>query len=94
MLKELSGVWHYVYTGVCVKTDDEEILFYDRAEVLFRDLSDKEIDSYIDKYDPLDKAGAYGIQDDTVVETYKGSYFNIVGLPKEKLAKTLAKYGV
>lgn len=94
MLKELSGVWHYVYTGVCVKTDEEEILFYDRAEVLFRDLSDKEIDSYIDKYDPLDKAGAYGVQDGVVVKKYKGSFDTIMGLPTEKLGDILERMGV
>lgn len=94
MLKELSGVWHSVYTGVCVKTDGGEVTFYDRADVLFYALSDEEIERYVDLYRPLDKAGAYGIQDGVVVKKYKGSFDTIMGLPTEKLGSVLERMGV
>ena len=94
MLKELSGRWHSVYTGVYVATDEEEILFYDRAEVLFRQLSDRDIERYIEEYHPLDKAGAYGVQDGVVVKRCKGSFDTIMGLPTEKLGTILEKMGV
>ena len=94
MLRELSGVWHSVYTGVCIRTDEEEIAFYDRADVLFYALSDDDIERYVDEYDPLDKAGAYGVQDGVVVREYKGSFDTIMGLPTEKLGTILEKMGV
>ena len=94
MLGELSGVWHSVYTGVWIGRGEREILFYDRAEVLFKTLSQDEIDRYIDLYAPLDKAGAYGIQDGVVVERYKGSFDTIMGLPTEKLGIYLERMGV
>ena len=94
MLHELSGVWHSVYTGVYIASAGEETLFYDRAEVLFRSLSDKEIEDYVDQYAPLDKAGAYGVQDGVVVKKYKGSFDTIMGLPTEKLGVVLERLGV
>ena len=60
----------------------------------FHPLSVEQIREYLDKHNVLDKAGAYGIQDGMVVETYKGSYTNIVGLPMEKVKEELNKYGV
>ena len=94
MLGELCGRWHTVYTGVCVKCGDEKVIFSVRSRVKLKALRKDEIVRYVADANPLDKAGAYGIQDGRVVEKYRGSYTNIVGLPKEKLASTLARIGV
>ncbi len=94
MIGELSGKWHSVYTGVCVKCGKKEIVFFAKSRVKFKNLTLEQIEKYVDECSPLDKAGAYGIQDEQIVEKYKGSYTNIVGLPKEKLAKVLSKVGV
>ena len=94
MLRELSGVKHWVYTGVCVRLNEREICFYDKACVLFRSLSEQEIQRYVEDYSPLDKAGAYGIQDRVVVKSYSGSFDTIMGLPTEKLGQILEQMGV
>ena len=94
MLGELCGRWHTVFTGVCVMCDGKKICFSVRSQVKLKALSTDEIVRYVEDASPLDKAGAYGIQDGRVVEKYKGSYTNIVGLPKEKLASVLARVGV
>jgi septum formation protein len=92
MLARLSGKMHEVFTGVCLKTTTEEKVFYDASKVYFRNLSDAEIRFYVDTYKPLDKAGAYGIQEwigYVGVERIEGSYFNIMGLPVQKLYNEL-----
>lgn len=89
ILKELSGRWHKVYTGVWIFSDKKTISFTKCSRVKLKRMNTKMIDEYIEKYQPLDKAGSYGIQDGAVVEKYIGSYTNIVGLPKEKLAKMI-----
>ncbi len=94
VISRLSGKWHVVYTGVCVVSDGKEKVFCDASKVKFKHLSTKEIEDYVDTYKPFDKAGAYGIQDGVVVEKYIGSYSNILGLPKTKLAAVLAQVGV
>ncbi len=94
MLKELNGAWHTVYTGVTVNYQGKSNSFVVKSKVRIKKLSDEQIKKYVDESKPLDKAGAYGIQDDAVVEEYKGSYSNIVGLPREKLAEVLEKIGV
>ena len=94
MLKRMQGKWHSVYTGVTVKCADQSVCFSVRSRVKMRALSDEEILNYVKDAKPLDKAGAYGIQDGRVVQKYRGSYTNIVGLPKEKLAKVLAGLGI
>ena len=93
MLKMLSGNVHEVYTGVCV-TDSKSgksVSDYEVTKVHFRTLSDEEITSYINTFEPLDKAGAYGIQGKgcLFVEKIEGDYLNVVGLPVVKLAKIL-----
>lgn len=80
-LKRLSGKTHYVVTGVCVRNRREKIVRYDKTEVRFNALSDDFIKIYVDGGSPLDKAGSYGIQDEGVVNSYSGSYTNVVGLP-------------
>ena len=94
MIGELTGAYHTVYTGVTVKYHGKSKTFVVASKVKFKPLTENQIREYVEKYKPLDKAGAYGIQDDMIVETYKGSYTNIVGLPREQLTKTLEKMGV
>lgn len=94
MISTLNGRWHTVYTGVCVVSNERKIAFKVRSRVKFNKLTEEQIYAYIDECEPYDKAGAYGIQDARIVEKYKGSYTNIVGFPKEKLAKVLKQVGV
>ena len=94
MLSEMQGRWHNVYTGVTICHKGESNTFVVQSSVKFHPLSVEQIRGYLDKHNVLDKAGAYGIQDGMVVETYKGSYTNIVGLPMEKVKEELNKYGV
>ncbi len=84
MLRKLSGQRHCVITGVCLTTCRKQKSFSDTTFVTFRELSDEEIDYYVEKYHPLDKAGAYGIQEwigYVAVQHIEGSYFNVMGLP-------------
>ena len=89
MLKKLSGKMHSVYTGICVARSDDgkAVASCVKTNVYFRELSDEEIEYYVDKYKPYDKAGSYGIQEyaGVFVERIDGDYFNIVGLPVCKL---------
>ncbi len=94
MLKELSGKIHQVYTGVCIRQGDSIVLFADRTDVEFKTLSDEDIYFYIDNYNPLDKAGAYGIQDEFCVKNINGSYSNVMGLPLEMLRERLIDNGI
>jgi septum formation protein len=94
MLKRLSGRQHAVYTGVCFLKEGKERVFYDKSLVRMKKLSDGEIRHYIEECRPLDKAGAYGVQDGGVVESYIGSYFNIMGFPVEKISKELKIEGL
>ena len=94
ILRELSNNTHEVYTGVCVCYQGEKHSFFEQSFVKFKDLTNEEIVQYVRNKKPLDKAGAYGIQDNDVVESYLGSYSNIVGLPQEKLKDVLRNIGV
>lgn len=93
MLNTLSGRWHSVYTGVYLRknTDEKSVNFYEKTEVFFKSLDIKEIKDYINTGEPMDKAGAYGIQTlgAVFVEKICGDYFNVVGLPLCSLAKAL-----
>jgi len=94
MLKSLSGKAHKVISGVCLKTSENKHSFSSTTEVYFKDLTDDEIYYYIDNYKPFDKAGAYGIQEwigFIGVERIDGSYFNVVGLPIQRLYTELKK---
>ncbi len=94
-LKKLSGNKHQVITGICLKSVNKETTFYSKSDVYFRDLTDAEIEYYIKQYKPFDKAGSYGIQEwigYTGIERIEGSYFNIMGLPTEKLYSELRKF--
>jgi septum formation protein len=92
MLKELSGNTHTVYTGVTILTKELEKTFIAASEVKFASLTDEEIDYYINTFSPMDKAGAYGIQEwigYIGVESINGSYFNVMGLPIQRLYREL-----
>ncbi|WP_235005325.1 Maf family protein [Pedobacter nyackensis] len=95
MLTKLSGTNHQVYTGVSVAHGDKIHSFYDVTEVFFNELTAEQIAHYVNNYNPLDKAGAYGIQDwigFIAVEKIVGSYTNVMGLPTEKLYKVLSTF--
>lgn len=94
MLRQLSGKTHQVITGVCLTTNDKQVTFADVTDVSFVDLTDEEIKYYVDNFCPLDKAGAYGIQEWiglAGVTGIKGSYFNVVGLPVHRVYAELKK---
>lgn len=92
MLRGLSGKEHHVITGVCVKTQCREITFSADTTVGFADLTDDEINYYIHHYRPMDKAGAYGIQEwigMIGVRYINGSFYNVMGLPVHRLYNVL-----
>lgn len=94
MLQSLRGKRHYVYSGVSVFSKEKNVTFCTGSTVFMKNLTDEEIDGYIERYNPLDKAGAYGIQDGVVVERFEGEYENIVGLPLVQLRQVLEEMGV
>ena len=92
MLHELSGRTHQVFTGVSLTTTSKQVSFVCRSDVTFCALTDDEIDYYVSRYRPLDKAGAYGVQEwigYVGVERIEGSFFNVVGLPVQRLYQAL-----
>ena len=92
MLKALSGNTHYVHTGVCIRSPVGEWLFCDSTKVVFRSLSDREIDDYVSRGEADGKAGAYGIQDDSCfAASYEGDFDNVVGLPTYRVKDILDK---
>lgn len=94
MLQLLSGRMHEVYTGVTLFHEGKYHSFYDRSEVYFRTLSEAQIRYYVETHKPMDKAGAYGIQEWIGligIEKIVGSYTNVVGLPTEKFYQALLK---
>ncbi len=95
MLHMISGRTHQVITGVCLATRDETRSFSVETDVTFKTLSDSEIDYYIKQYRPFDKAGAYGIQEwigYVGVESIRGSYFNVMGLPVQRIYNEIKKF--
>ena len=95
MLKALSGKKHKVFTAVCLKSKEKTRSFFDETDVYFKKLSMEEIDYYIDKYKPYDKAGAYGAQEFIGyigIEKIKGSYFNVMGLPVRRVYEELLRW--
>ena len=93
MLRALSGRHHQVYTGVAVLAGGEEYTHVECTEVEFRALADEEIDAYVATGEPMDKAGAYGIQGRacTLIRGIRGDYYNVVGLPVCALHEMLAE---
>lgn len=95
MLKQLSGKTHDVVTGVTLTTNSKQTTFTSKTQVTFAQLSDEEIDYYIQHYKPLDKAGAYGIQEwigCIAVESINGSFYNVMGLPLQRLYTELKRF--
>lgn len=95
MLRAISGNTHEVITGVCLFSTKKKKVFHSTTMVTFEPMDESEIDFYIDKYRPYDKAGAYGIQEWIGVAAcsrIEGSYFNVVGLPVHQLYKELHKF--
>lgn len=95
MLSELSGKTHRVITGVCILTKEKQKVFDVSSEVRFANINSFEIEYYVSKYKPFDKAGAYGIQEwigYIAVEYITGSYFNIMGLPVQRLYQELKNF--
>jgi septum formation protein len=94
ILSDLSGKRHEVITAVCLLKNHQLTSFYEISEVFFKTLSDEQIRHYVSTYSPMDKAGAYGIQEWiglVAVEKINGSYSNIVGLPTQRLYAELQK---
>ena len=95
MLHELSGRTHQVITGVTLTTIDRQRSFSVETDVTFKSLTDEEINYYIQHYKPYDKAGAYGIQEwigHIGVTALKGSYFNVMGLPVQRIYEALRQF--
>ena len=94
MIKLLSGATHEVFTAITIRTSEQSISDFDRTEVTFRELTEEEIDFYVEKYQPLDKAGSYGIQEwigYVGIEKIEGCYFNVMGLPLRKVYDVLSR---
>lgn len=95
MLRLLQNNKHTVLTGVCIRSLDKEISFTSSSDVYFNKISDEEIDYYIDRYKPFDKAGSYGVQEwigYIGLLKIEGSFYNIMGLPVQRLYTELEKF--
>jgi len=95
MLRQLSGDTHQVYTGVCLRSARANTAFFAVTDVTFSRLDNQEIEHYVDQYLPFDKAGAYGIQEwigHIAVEKIVGSYFNVMGLPVQRVYSELKRF--
>lgn len=96
MLQWLSGSMHEVITGVTLKTQEKQVTFSELTKVYFRKLTSEMIEFYVNKFQPLDKAGAYGVQDwigYVGVEKINGCFYNVMGLPVSRLVKELKLFG-
>lgn len=98
MLRRLSGKWHSVYTGICIYNviNNKYAVDFETTQVKIKNLTLDEINRYIEKERPYDKAGSYAIQGygSLIVEKINGCYFNVVGLPVFKLSNLLMEFGV
>jgi len=96
MLTLLSGRAHSVFTGVTVMQGEKVIVEFERTLVRFRDITEREIEAYIQTGEPMDKAGSYGAQGigSLFIEGIEGDFFNVMGLPLCRLSKMLEQLGV
>jgi len=96
MLRALSGRVHHVFTGFTLRQGERSVTQSEGSDVRFRPLTDAEIDAYVRTGEPMDKAGAYGIQGfgSLLVEGIVGDYFNVMGLPVCRLGLALKEFGV
>jgi len=95
MLRKLSGKRHEVITGVCLRSAKKMTSFFDVTAVYFKELPDEEIEYYVSRYRPYDKAGAYGAQEwigYVGIARVEGSYFNVMGLPVQRLYEELMQF--
>jgi len=95
MLQTLSGKMHEVFTAVCLKSANKQIIFYDATKVYFKKFTNEEIEYYLNKYKPYDKAGSYGVQEwigYIGIEKIEGNFYNVMGLPVKKLHEELMKF--
>ena len=95
MLQSYSNTFHKVITSVCLKSNKKSVVFHDVTEVHFKELTQEEIEYYVDNYNPYDKAGAYGIQEwigFVGVTKIVGSYFNVMGFPMHKFYEELSNF--
>lgn len=95
MLESLSGQTHEVVTGVAISSAEKQVSFSDLTKVTFAELTSDEVQHYIDKYEPYDKAGSYGAQEFIgyiAITRLEGSYFNVMGLPVHRLYAELRKF--
>lgn len=95
MLRTLANSTHTVVTGVCIQSLEQKEVFSDHTEVEFSELSDEEINFYIENYKPFDKAGSYGAQDwigFVAIKKLTGSYFNVMGLPVHLVYEVLKRF--
>lgn len=96
MLRKLSGKTHQVYTGYCLQKGEKTVSGTVCSDVTFKELSDEEINHYVNEYKPFDKAGAYGIQEwigYIGITGIRGSYYNVMGLPVQRIYEELKKIG-
>ncbi len=95
MLRRLSGRVHQVYTGVCLRKGEKSRCFHECTLVRFKPLTQTQIEAYVATGEPMDKAGAYGIQGRgcVLVDGIQGDYFNVVGLPVSHLYDEIIKFG-
>lgn len=94
ILQDLSGSKHDVITGVVICKEEKEITFADTTEVYFHELTNEQIEFYIDKYKPFDKAGAYAIQEwigVVGIKSVSGDFYNVMGLPVSRVVRELGK---
>ncbi len=95
MVGELSGNQHTVYSAVCLMSKHKQVSFYDKTDVQFKTLTSDEIDFYVDNFKPLDKAGAYGVQEwigYIGIENMNGSYFTVMGMPMHLVYSELKRF--
>lgn len=95
MLQKLSGQTHTVVTGVCILSTNKRVVFSESTQVTFNILTNEEITYYVDYYKPFDKAGSYACQEwigAVAIKKFNGDYFNVVGLPVNKVYATLKEW--
>jgi septum formation protein len=95
MVQKLQNNRHSVLTGVCIRSLEKEVCFTASTDVFFDEVSQEEIEYYVDTYRPFDKAGAYGVQEwvgYAGIKRIEGSYFNVVGLPVQMLYQKLKEF--
>ncbi len=94
-VRDLAGTDHDVVTGVCIRSADKMRVFHSKSRVFFSPLTDEEVEYYVNNYQPMDKAGAYGIQEwigYVGIEKIDGSFYNVMGLPVQRLYRELGAF--